>query len=191
MIEYIIYESNTGHTKRYAEMLSEEVGIPAMPLMEAIRSLPPRTEIFFLGWICGGKISGLPFAQQRFSIAAIAAVGIVFPSVEVVDKLIAQNALDDGPTPLEGPFFYLQGGVEPQKLGWMKRKVLKMIAGNIQKKTPESKEEWELIDALTIGADYVAKENLQPLISWIKDEKENTSPAEEPVVEETDEPNAE
>ena len=190
MIEYIIYESNAGHTKKYAEMLSEETGIPAVPLMEAIRSIAPGTDIFFMGWICGGKISGLQFAQQRFSLAAIAAVGIVFPSVEVVDKLIVQNALDDGPHTLEGPFFYLQGGVEPEKLGWMKRKVLKMIANNLQKKTPETKEEWDLIDALTIGADYVAKENLNSIISWMKEETENAVP-EEPAVEEIEDQEAE
>ncbi|HJJ47098.1 MAG TPA: hypothetical protein O0X32_02465 [Methanocorpusculum sp.] len=157
MIEYIIYESNAGHTKKYAEMLSEEVGIIAVPLIEAIRTIATGTNIFFMGWICGGKISGLQLAQQRFSLAAIAAVGIVFPSLEVVDKLIVQNSLDDGPNILEGPFFYLQGGVEPKKLGWIKRKILKMTANNIRREDPESKREWELIDALTIGADYVAK----------------------------------
>ena len=68
MMECIVYESNTGFTKQYAEMLSEAVGLPALPMVQAVSKIPRSTEIFFLGWVCGGKITGLPVAEKRFIV---------------------------------------------------------------------------------------------------------------------------
>ena len=42
----IIYTSATGHTERYAKMLSEKTGIPAYPAKEAKSALPRGSEIY-------------------------------------------------------------------------------------------------------------------------------------------------
>lgn len=169
MIEYIVYESNTGFTKQYAEMLAEKVGLPAISLRESMQTVPEKAEIFFMGWVCGGKISGLPIAQSRFVVAGAAAVGIVTPKPEVVDTLIVQNGIDDENHGVEGPFYYLQGGVDPKKLGWMKRKILAMIANNMMKTAEADSAEWDVADALKMGGSFVKEENLQPIVAWFKD----------------------
>ena len=74
MLAGIVYESNSGFTKQYAEMLSAAAGIPALPLVEAVSKIPRGSEVFFLGWVCGGKISGLPVAAKRYYVAGTAAV---------------------------------------------------------------------------------------------------------------------
>jgi len=168
MIEYIVYESNTGFTKQYAEMLSEEVGVPATPLREAFSTIPEKTEIFFLGWVFGGKISGLSFALSRFVVAGAAAVGILQPKPELVDALIQNNGIDNEQC-IDGPFFYLQGGVDLKKLGWMKRKILALIAKNMMNNPSEDKSQWDIADVLRMGGTFVSKENLQPIISWFKE----------------------
>ena len=50
MLAGIVYESNSGFTKQYAEMLSAAAGIPALPLVEAVSKIPRGSEVFFLGW---------------------------------------------------------------------------------------------------------------------------------------------
>jgi len=169
MIEYIVYESNTGFTQQYAEMLAEEVGLPAIRLRESMQTIPEKSEIFFIGWVCGGKIYGLPIAQSRFTIVGAAAVGIVHPKPEVVDNLIQMNGIDDEVHGIDGPFFYLQGGVDPKKLGWMKRKILSLIANNMMKNVSKDSSDWDVADALKMGGTFVKKENLQPIIAWFKD----------------------
>ena len=59
MIKSIVYKSNTGHTKQYAEMLSEVLKVPAYDLKEAKSNLKKNDEIVFLGWVCATKIQGL------------------------------------------------------------------------------------------------------------------------------------
>ena len=161
-MEYIVYESNTGFTKQYAEMLSEAVSLPALPMVQAVSKVPRGTEIFFLGWVCGGKITGLPVASKRFIIDGAAAVGIVYPHPDVVAKLSKVNKLSC-------PLFYLQGGVDPKKLGYFKRKILSMIAQNLERQENKTAAVWDLADTLRIGGSYVSVANIEPVVSWVKE----------------------
>ena len=160
-MEGIVYESNTGFTKQYAEMLGESVGLPVYPLTTAISKIPRGSEVFFLGWICGGKISGFPVADKRFFVAGAAAVGIVYPHPAVVEELTAANKASC-------PLFYLQGGVEPKKLGFFKRKILSMIAQNIERSENKTAADWDLADTLRLGGSYVSQANLEPVVSWLR-----------------------
>ncbi|HJJ65395.1 MAG TPA: hypothetical protein O0X48_03720 [Methanocorpusculum sp.] len=160
-MEYIVYESNTGFTKQYAEMLSEAVGLPALPMVQAVSKVPRGTEIFFLGWVCGGKITGLPVASKRFIVEGAAAVGIVYPHPDVIAELSKVNKLSC-------PLFYLQGGVDPKKLGYFKRKILSMIAQNLEHQENKTAAIWDLADTLRIGGSYVSGANLEPVVSWMK-----------------------
>jgi hypothetical protein len=160
-MEYIVYESNTGFTKQYAEMLSEAVGLPALPMVQAVSKVPRGTEIFFLGWVCGGKITGLPVASKRFIVEGAAAVGIVYPHPDVIAELSKVNKLSC-------PLFYLQGGIDPKKLGYFKRKILSMIAQNLERQENKTAAVWDLADTLRIGGSYVSGANLEPVVSWMK-----------------------
>lgn len=162
MMQAIVYESNSGFTKQYAEMLGEAVGIPALPLVRAVSEVPRGSDIFFLGWVCGGKISGLPVAAKRYSVAGAAAVGIVYPHPAIEDELVKANNLSC-------PLFYLQGGVDPKKLGYFKRKILSMIAQNIERAENKTAADWDLADTLRLGGSYVSPANLEPVIAWVKE----------------------
>ncbi|MBR5142497.1 MAG: hypothetical protein IKW56_02230 [Methanocorpusculum sp.] len=161
-MEYIVYESNTGFTKQYAEMLSEAVCLPSLPMVQAVSKVPRGTEIFFLGWVCGGKITGLPVASKRFIVEGAAAVGIVYPHPDVITELSKVNKLSC-------PLFYLQGGVDPKKLGYFKRKILSMIAQNLEHQENKTAAVWDLADTLRIGGSYVSGANLEPVVSWVKE----------------------
>lgn len=161
-MEYIVYESNTGFTKQYAEVLSEAVGLPALPMVQAVSKVPRGTGIFFMGWVCGGKITGLPVASKRFIVEGAAAVGIVYPHPDVITELSKMNKLSC-------PLFYLQGGVEPKKLGYFKRKILSMIAQNLERQENKTAAVWDLAETLRIGGSYVSGANLEPVVSWVKE----------------------
>ena len=161
-MEYIVYESDTGFTKQYAEMLSEAVGLPALPMVQAVSKVPRGTGIFFMGWVCGGKITGLPVASKRFIVEGAAAVGIVYPHPDVITELSKMNKLSC-------PLFYLLGGVEPKKLGYFKRKILSMIAQNLERQENKTAAVWDLADTLRIGGSYVSGANLEPVVSWVKE----------------------
>ena len=54
----VIYESNAGSARRYAEMLASKLGVPAYSYKEAVKAIPRDEEAIFIGWI---------FAISRYS----------------------------------------------------------------------------------------------------------------------------
>lgn len=160
-MDCIVYESNTGFTKQYAEALGERIGLPVYHVTEAIKTVSQGSEIFFLGWVCAGKISGLAIVDKRFVVAGIAAVGIIYPSPEILNQLAKTNVINC-------PMYYLQGGVDPKKLSFMKRKVLSMIAKNMEMHQAKTSADFELVDALRNGGSFVDLASIEPIAEWIE-----------------------
>ena len=71
MIKAIVYTSNAGHTKQYAQLLGGKISLPAYSVKEAKRALAKGDEIIYLGWLMAGKIKGYKKANRRFSIKAL------------------------------------------------------------------------------------------------------------------------
>lgn len=74
MFNAIIYNSCTGSCKRYAEMLSAQLHIPAYPLgKEPTR---PGSNVIFVGWVFAGKVAGYKKAAKKFDVGAVVSVGM-------------------------------------------------------------------------------------------------------------------
>ena len=84
MIKSIIYWSNYGSTQRYAELLSKDMGIPALPLHNAGAS---DGEAFYLGCVMDGRLKGSACAAARFRLAGVCSVGIEDKSAVIVFEL--------------------------------------------------------------------------------------------------------
>lgn len=157
-MEAIIYESNTGFTEKYAKLLTLETSLPCYTLKQAKKELKKGTDIVFLGWIMGGKISGLKKAKRRYKVKCIAGVGMDAPKNESADYLIKKNKIKNVPT------YYLQGGFNMSKLtgvyGFMMRTMLK----SLQMQTNKTKDDIQFQKTLIHGLDKVRKENLQLVI---------------------------
>ena len=50
----IVYESQAGHTARYAKLLSEKIHLPCCSLEEAEQKLPKHASIIFMSWVEAG-----------------------------------------------------------------------------------------------------------------------------------------
>ena len=61
----IVYTSQTGFTRKYAELLAEKVQLPALSSQEAQKVLPRDSEIFYMGWLAAGSVKGLDRAMDR------------------------------------------------------------------------------------------------------------------------------
>lgn len=158
MIKAIVYESNTGHTKQYAEMLGKELGISALTIKEASKTLDKNDEIIFLGWIFATKIKGLS-KMNRYNIKCVGAVGIYPEGREYIDSLIKANNLNK-------KMFYLRGGLNFNKLTGFKKTLLQWVGKMIKKENkPENQ---ELIKLFKHGANFVSESNLRPMIEYIK-----------------------
>ena len=86
MIAAIIYKSQTGHTRAYAELLSEEIGIPSYDIGEALTMIPKGAPIIFMSWIKFGDIVAYGRASRKYDIKAVVAVGISAAGNKQLDR---------------------------------------------------------------------------------------------------------
>lgn len=52
----IIYTSNTGYTREYAQMLGQKLRLPVYALEEAASRLDSGSCVLYLGWLMAGKV---------------------------------------------------------------------------------------------------------------------------------------
>ena len=154
----IIYESNTGSAKRYAEMLSEKLGVPAYSLKEAQKDLPKDEEAVFLGWVFANKIQGFSKAQKRWNLVCACAVGINTRTDKYIEILKESN-------PTDIPIFYLRGKLDLTKLKWLQRKLLETIRADLEKQNKPGTEEMSSI--LKNGCDLVSEDMLKETIAYL------------------------
>lgn len=153
MSRVIIYKSKTGHTERYAKMLSEELDIPCYSYKEA--KVSDNDEVIFLSYIYASKIMGLSKVLNKYNVKAIIAVGALAYSKDYVNTLKQTNNIDK-------PFFYLRGGIDYSKLNFIFRKFLPIIGKDI------AKDDKELLNLFKNGGDFVTKDSLKYVINHLK-----------------------
>lgn len=165
-MQAIVYKSNTGHTRRYAQMLAKRTGLKALTLDEALKTLPPGAEVVYLGWLFASKIRGLAKAQKRFQVRAVCGVGSGFAGEEMIRALRAANKLDGA------ALFYCQGGMDKSRLNPLYRALLSAMAKNLEKESPRTEQQDAMLDMLKNGADLVSEAALEPLAAALMQEME-------------------
>ncbi len=153
MSRVIIYKSKTGHTERYARMLSKELNIPCYSYNDA--KVSENDEIIFLSYIYAYKIMGLSKILKRYKVKVIIAVGALAYSKDYLNTLKDANNI-------KLPFFYLRGGIDYSKLNFFFRKLLPVIGKDI------AKDDKELLNLFKNGGDFVNKDNLKEVLNYLK-----------------------
>lgn len=159
MIEAVVYRSNTGFTRRYAQMLAARAGVEAYDLNAARRAVRKGAPVAYLGWVMAGRVSGLKKACARFDVRVACAVGMSPAGGEAEAYVRRQN-----PMPAGRPLFCLQGGMVPERLGFAYRAMIGMMAKGLADKKERTAEEELLLTCARDGGDCVAEDNLAPVV---------------------------
>ena len=106
----IVYTSGTGHTRQYALMLGEQIGLPVYSLDEANSQLFVGGPVIYLGWIHASHVKGYAKATSRFELCAVCAVGLCDTDT-LTDQVRKATSI-----PEEIPLFTLQGGFDRSRL---------------------------------------------------------------------------
>ena len=168
-VKAIVYESETGHTKRYAEMLGEKTGLPVYTIKQAKAGLEKGSGIIFMSWIAGGKL--VKFSKvKRFNTTAVCAVGMSPPdrSAEILDELSKDCGLE------RKNIFYMQGGISINKLHGIYRIMMNAMLSAVEKaseKDSKAKVNQEMASMLKGEKDFVDAKNLFGIVSWYKMQK--------------------
>lgn len=156
----IVYESKTGFTKRYAQMLGARTGFKVMGVKE-LSKIAPSEDVIFLGWMKVGKIQGLT-KVRKLNIKAVCGSGTGRTAEPDTETVIARNNL-------EGiPFFYLRGGCFPlREIKGLDKIMLSMFVRMLKSQKAKDEKQLEAISIIENGFDGVKEENLQPVMEWL------------------------
>ncbi len=161
----IVYESNTGYTRKYAELLANKADLPVYARKEAGEHLKQGDEIIYMSWMCAGNVIGCKKALKQYSVKAVCGVGMAKASLKVVQDITEKYHFSDI------KLFYLQGGFDMNKLhGFYKlmmKTMSKTVGESIKKKETKTEEELEMLNMLQNGNDMVNEENLKPVLEWL------------------------
>ena len=136
MVSAIVYLSKTGSAKRYAELLSEALKVPAYALENA-----PEIDgkIIYLGWALARKTSGLPKARKKYDLAAVVQVGMSPAYPERIEEWRKANELSP-----DVAFFCVRGEFDLDKLSGPSRLIMKKACKDMIETFGAIKEEREL-----------------------------------------------
>ncbi len=156
----IVYVTNTGSAKQYAEMLGEKTGYPVFDFANA-SEIPAEAEIIFIGWVMAGTVQGLKEARDLFNIKAVCPVGMM-KSEKQDAELKAKNAITE-------PMFSLLGNFHINNLSGMYKMMMNMMLKMMKSKLKDNDvpDGQKAVEALEKGVDCVSEEHLSEILNWI------------------------
>ena len=155
----IVYSSNTGHTRRYAELLGEKTGLPVYDIHD--KAPAKGTPVVYMGWLMAATIKDFGKAKRRFDVRAVCGVGLCTTGA------LLQEVRRGAMVPDDTALFTLQGGMDLDKLTGIYRRMIDTLTRFMERKKNPTDDDREMLRLLTTTGDYVCEENLAEVLKWI------------------------
>lgn len=156
--EAIVYTSRTGHTRQYAHLLGEALGLPVQPLEE--NGLPRGSAVLYLGWLCASRVKGYRRAAGRYRICAVCGVGLCDTGT-MTGEVRRATAIPDSI-----PLFTLQGGIDRDQLSGLNRLLIDLLTKGLTDQKQRSVQDERILELLNTEGSFVSRENLTAVLDW-------------------------
>lgn len=170
----IIYGSCYGASQKYAEVLSEQTGIPAQSFREA-NSLDQYDAIVYIGGLYAGKVLGLAQTLKRVKAVEtllVITVGLADPDAPESMKTVRAKLDKQVPKALvdKVEHVHLRGAIDYEKLSIKHTMMMSFLVSFLkrqpfEKQTPETK---ALIDTFGHKVDFTNLDDLAPIAARLK-----------------------
>ena len=169
----VIYNSQTGFTKRYAEWIAEEAGADCLELSDAKKKdLAAYEAIIFGGWACAGSISKLSWfksnidkwADKKLIAFCVGASPIENPEIEPALK---QNFTESELKKVS--IFYCPGGFNYEKMSAPSKLAMKMFIKALKAKKDKTEKEQEMIKMISSSYDISDRKYIEPILECLKE----------------------
>lgn len=156
----VVYKSNTGFTKQYAEWIAEDLKCKAVQLKDVNEQmLKEYDRVVFGGYIMGNMIMGLnKIEQMNPSNLCVFSVGSTSGYKELEDIIKETNHIG------EKPFYYFEGGFRFNQLKLPVRMMLKMLKKSAAKKENKTRQEEEMAAKIGTNFDHSNREFIKKMI---------------------------
>lgn len=163
----VLYNSKTGFTRKYAQLLALELGCTALPLKDAPSDLSQYAAVAFGSRLHAGVLDGWKKAQKLLArrgakrLVVFATGAMPNEAGDTIQKMWEQNL-----TPAEReaiPHFYLQAGLCYEKMGGVDRAMMKFAAWAMTRKKAKTPEDEAFQNAISRSYDISDPKYLRPL----------------------------
>jgi menaquinone-dependent protoporphyrinogen IX oxidase len=171
----IIYTSQTGFTKKYAEWLAQKTGGDMLELKEAQKKDDAFFEgfeaIVYGGWVMAASVvkvkwflnKAASWKDKKLAIYCVGGSPNDNPDVEVMlDKLLDQEQREYIKA------FYCQGGFNYERMNAPSRLAMKMFVSALKKKKDPTEEEKIMTQMVATSYDISDEKYLEPIVDYLK-----------------------
>lgn len=172
----IIYGSQHGTTKRYAEKFAEMTHFPVISY-EDVKTLTDYERIIYFGALYAGGVKGLKNTVKKLS-PSIKLMIVTVGLADVCDQKNISNIRNyirkQVPEHLlkTASIFHLRGGIDYSKLNFMHRTMMKMVYHSLKSKSAESltQEDKAFIETYNKKVDFVDYDSLKRINDQVRHE---------------------
>ena len=170
----ILYGSQYGTTKRYADELSRLTGLPALSYEKAV-DLAGCEQIVYLGGLYAGGVKGLKQTAKKFP-AGVRLILVTVGLADVQDEQNIENIRRSVRRQLPAGLlqntvlFHLRGGIDYGRLNLTHKAMMTLLYNHARKLPPEqqSAETKAMIETFGTKVDFVDVAALGPVAAAIE-----------------------
>ncbi len=168
----IIYNSQTGFTKRYAEWIAEAAEADCIELSAAKKKdLTAYEAIVFGSWACAGSISKISWfkgnidkwAGKKLIVFCVGASPIENPEVE-----IALSQIFNESERKKAALFYCPGGLNYDKMAAPSKLMMKLFVKSLKAKKVKTQEDELMIKMISSSYDIAGIQYIEPILQCLK-----------------------
>lgn len=168
----VIYNSQTGFTKRYAEWIAEATGADCLELSVAKKKdLAAYEAIIFGGWACAGSISKISWfkgnidkwADKKLIAFCVGGSPIDNPEIEVA---LNQNFSEMERKRIKT--FYCPGGFNYEKMSTPSKLMMKMFVKTLKAKKDKTEAEQVMVKMISSSYDISDKKYIEPILQCLR-----------------------
>ena len=168
----VIYNSQTGFTKRYAEWIAEATGADCFELSAAKKKdLASYEAIIFGGWACAGSISKISWfkgnidkwADKKLIAFCVGGSPIDNPEVDIALK---RNFNESEQKKVKA--FYCPGGFNYEKMSTPSKLLMKMFIKKLKAQKDKTEAEEIMVKMISSSYDISDKKYIEPILQYLK-----------------------
>ena len=176
MKNIIVYGSNYGTTKQYANELSRRTNMKAISFKKVNQQINDYDNIIYLGALYAGGVLGMSKTLKKLNNISnkkiiIVTVGLSDPTDQVNKNNIINNIKNQMPKKFfeKAKIFHLRGGIDYSKLNFAHKTMMKLLY-NAVKNLPKEKltaEDRAMIETYNKKVDFIDFSDLDKIINEV------------------------
>ena len=170
----VIYNSQTGFTKKYAEWISEAVSCECVPFKQAAKiNLSDYDAIVFGSWCMAGTVTKLNWFKKQMPALISAGKKLIIYAVggspdENPEVAVAMNRVLTEEERESVKLFYCPGGFNYEKMKAPSRFAMKMFVKGISQKKDATEAEKNMAEMISHSYDISDKKYIEPIVAELK-----------------------